>query len=224
MKNYDGFDVFVTLTGFNHYGLTKRLLEGEEVVLIKEPLNPNDPLAVAAYYKNSKIGYVANGLTTVREGTSAASFIYELMDESCTAQVVESNYSYTVCRLLGVFDTDKMTLKAFEYYNRGEYEDALKLFLELGKKYESLFLLQYTADCFIKLERPDEAEPLIKRALLKNPEDKVSLMMMGTVFEMTKRYEEALQNYKKLLELSENDAVKTAILNCKNKLKSIDNL
>jgi tetratricopeptide (TPR) repeat protein len=215
MQSPDNFDVFVTITGLNKFPNCRRLFEGETLILKHEPDNEFDQSAVSVYGNSGKIGYVANGNRTVRDGTFSAAQLLLIMDKpQLAAEVVEGTYTDAVCRVPGLFDVDKVTLKAFEYYNCGEYENALKLFLKLCEKYNSLLLLQNTADCFIKLERYEEALRFVKAALEIEYDNKSSLMMHATTLENLEKYSEAINEYKKILKNKENAQVRQALNNC----------
>lgn len=221
MKNIHNFDVFVTVTGLNKYPDCRRLFEGETLVLMREPDNEFDKSAISVYGENGKIGYIANSSKTVREGTLSAAQLGSIMDSSqLKAEVVEGTYTDALCRVLDLFDVDKMTLKAFEYYNYGEYESALELFLKLGEKYSSVFLSQYTADCCIKLEKYEESLSFLESALTIDDSNKVSLMMYATALEGLGRYNDAAVKYLKILEETENIQVREALNNCLEKGKA----
>lgn len=211
------FDVYVTITGLNMFPNCRRLQEGEIITLISEPENPADKYAVAAYGSRGKIGYVANSSKTVRKDTFSATRLCEVLENSAKAIVVEGTYHDALCRVIDVFDVDKIILKAYEYYNVCEFEPALELFLSLCKKYNSVLLLQKTADCLIKLDRYAEALPYIKSALDAAPDDKTSMMMYAVSLEYTGKIQEAVKEYETILSLCDNEQVKLALERCKQK-------
>lgn len=219
MFNQSEFDVFVTITGFNHFPNTRRLYDGETVALRKEPQNDYDKFAIAVYGENGQIGYVANSVETIIKGALSAKQIYDLMEESARAVVIECSYHDALCRVEGIFDADKMIAKAFEYYNALDYNNALELFLILGKKYNSVLLLQYTADCYLKIGSFEAALLPLKSALLKEPENKITLMMYGSALESIGEYESAIEQYSKILDQKDNEEVEKALKRCKDKLK-----
>lgn len=218
MEKFDNFDIIVTITGQRNYPNCRRLVEGEEVILIREPENSFDKFAIAVYGENGKIGYIANSSKTVRNGTMPASKVCEFLDSSARAVVIEGTYTDAICRVVDVFDFDKMILKAFDFYNYGEYENALELFLRIGKKYSSVLLLQYTADCLIKMDRCEESFDFLKNALDKEENNKITLMMYATALEKTGKYKEAKQKYLKILDMTENEEVKKALKRCEEKV------
>ncbi len=217
MEKFDNFDIIATITGQRNYPNCRRLVEGEEVILIREPENSFDKFAIAVYGEYGKIGYIANNSKTVRKGTMSASKLCEFLDGSARAVVIEGTYTDAICRLVDVFDFDKMILKAFDFYNYGEYENALELFLHIGEKYSSVFLLQYTADCLIKMDRCEEVLGFLKNALNKESNNKITLMMYATALEKTGKYKEAKQEYLKILDMTDNEEVKKALKRCDEK-------
>lgn len=212
------FDVLVTVTGFWHYPNARRLFEGEKIILKKEPQNEYDPFAIAVFLPEGKIGYIANNSETVRQGTISATALGELMEDSAQAEVVEGTYHDAVCKVEGIFDVDKMTLKAFGYYDEGEYDSALELFLRLSEKYNTAFLMQYIADCLIKLSRFDETLPVLEEIIKKEPQSNPVFMMYATVLEKLGRYDEALGYYAKILDETNNKEVQKAFDRCKDKI------
>jgi tetratricopeptide (TPR) repeat protein len=217
MFNDKEFNIFVTVTAMHHFPNRRRLFDGEICVIHKEPDNPYDKYAIGVFGQNGQVGYIANSNETLREGTMSATQLFELMeDESAHIKVVECSYHDALCKVMGILDVDKMTLKAFDYYNKFEYEAALEIFLELGKKYSTVFLYQYLSDCFIKLERWNEALPFLEDALNKEPDNKICLMMCGICFEKLLRFAEAKEIYLKIRSQVSNEEVEKAIKRCED--------
>ncbi len=218
MRISEEFDVFITVTGFNHCPEAKRLLDGDKVTLFCEPENQADKHAISVYSEFGKVGYVANSIKTIRKGTLSATQLSAIMEKTATAEVIEGGYYEAICRVLDVFDVDKMILKASGFYNSGEYKAALPLFLKICEKYDSLLLMQYTADCFIKLERYEESLEFSKRAIQLELNNKTSLMMYATALHRLEMYEEAIRIYSNILEMVENDKVRQALAECQKLL------
>lgn len=187
-------------------------------MLHREPDNEHDKSAVAVYGQNGKIGYVANSPKTVRTGCFSATQLCKIIKSPLKAVVIEGTYNDALCRVLDVFDTDKVILKAFEFYNSGDYKSALPLYLELCKEFDSLFLLQYTADCLIKLEQFDEALKYIRSALDAEQDNKVTLMMYAAICESKNDYRQAADIYTKILEFGENHQVREILNKCIEKM------
>ena len=190
--NFSEFDAFVTITGFSHYFVHNKVGEGFEVILMREPENCYDEYAIAVYSCGSKIGYVANSTDTVRKDTMSARQIAELMGSSVKAEIVNYSSYDALCRVNGVYDIDKVCLKASEYLDNQQYEQALELYYFLNGIYNSEMTNQYIADCLIKLERYEEAFCYIENALKFNPQNPPTRMMHGVAFLNTGRYNEAL--------------------------------
>ncbi len=214
MNVFKEFEVYATITGFNHYPNAKRLIEGDKIKLCREAENEYDNSAIAVYSEFGKIGYIANNEKTVRKGTMSATGLSELLDGIATAEIVEGGYYEAICKIHDVYDMDKMILKACELYNQGEYADAAVLFFKICEKYNSLLLMQYTADCLIKLDRYDESLAFSVRAIEMEKDNKTSLMMYATALHKLGRYQEAKEAYKNLLEFTENELVKKAFDEC----------
>lgn len=209
----------ITVTGFKHYIIRDRIAEGTAIFLQKEPENQHDKYAVAAFTKSGKIGYVANNEKTVRKGTMNSKQLCEAMDDSAWAEIIEFTSYDAICRVNGVFDADKMILRAFEYYNEFDFAHDCELFTCLGEKYNSVLLLQYTADCLIKLQKYQEALPYIENALKQEENNKVSLMMYGDANEKLKNYDKAISCYTKILSETANPEVKNALKRCQNAME-----
>ncbi len=218
MSNMDtkNFDVFVTITGFAYFPNTRRLCEGEYVNLVKEPENPKDPNAIAVYGDCGQIGYIANNNATIKENTISAERLSELMSGSSQkAMVVECTYHDAICKVEGAVDVDKIILTAFEKYNSCEYNEALSLYLMLKDKYETPLLLQYIADCYIKIGQSERAIDFLKKAIEKEPDDKVSLMMYAAALENMGELALAAEQYERLLEKTDNKEVEEGLKRCK---------
>ncbi len=96
MKN-----TFVTVTGLNHYLGTNPFRVGRLVKLIKEDDNiyDSDAIRVAMPYLDT-VGYVANSVYTVYQGTCSASRIYEHIGKTAYAQVMFITHSSAIARIL----------------------------------------------------------------------------------------------------------------------------
>ncbi len=205
--DFSEFDAFVTITGFSHYFVHNKVGEGFEVVLMREPDNCYDEYAIAVYSCGSKIGYVANSTDTVRKDTMSARQLAALMDGSVKAEIVQYSSYDAVCRVKGVYDIDKICLKAFEYLNNQQFEQALELYFFLNNVYDSEMTNQYIADCLIKLERYEESIEYIEKALRINSQNPTTKMMHGVALLNTGSCKEALGIFTNLLEKYNNPKV-----------------
>ncbi len=96
MKN-----TFITVTGLNHYLGTNPFKVGRLVKLIKEEDNvhDSDAIRVAMPYLDT-VGYVANSVYTVYQGTCSASRIYEHIGKTAYAQIMFITHSSVIARIL----------------------------------------------------------------------------------------------------------------------------
>ncbi len=101
--------VFITITGVNNYYGKKPFKVGRTIKLEKEPYNEYDPTAIVVTLPYiEKIGYVANSVRTVYEGTYSAGRLYDKFDSCAYAQVVVVTHSSVIARLLSDSEvTDK---------------------------------------------------------------------------------------------------------------------
>lgn len=215
--NSSDFSVYITVTGLGYYECAKGISVGDTLLLIAEPECEFDPNAVAVFGEYGKIGYVANSRETARENTVYAYQLTEFINGSAKATVVDMTYRDLVCLVEDTVNTDNMCLKAYEYFNNCEYEQALDLFLHLIKDYNTLFVNQHIADCFIKLRKYEEAIPYIEKSLSFDKDDSVSLMMLGFVMEKLEFYHKAHEIYLKVQIKNDCKKVQEAIRRCKNR-------
>lgn len=100
-------DFFVTVTGMNHY-YGKVPFEIDRVIrLVKEPENIHDTDAIRAELPYiGTIGYVANSVSTVADGTLSAGRIYDRIGDSAYARILFVLHSSAVCYVLPEEETD----------------------------------------------------------------------------------------------------------------------
>ncbi len=96
MKN-----IFVTITGQNHYLGMKPYKVGRIVKLVKDVDNEydEDAIAVKLPYIDT-IGYVANSTSTVFQGTYSASRLYDKIGDTALAEVMFITHSSVIARVL----------------------------------------------------------------------------------------------------------------------------
>lgn len=80
LKTYDKSELF-TIAGRQFYKINMRLTPGMALKLVKEPDNEFDKKAIAVYFEDKKIGYVANKGYTKFELTSSASELHEKIQD-----------------------------------------------------------------------------------------------------------------------------------------------
>ena len=96
MKN-----IFVTITGQNHYLGMKPYKIGRIVKLVKDVDNEYDEDAIAVKLPYiDVIGYVANSTCTVFQGTYSASRLYDKIGSSALAEVMIITHSSVIARVL----------------------------------------------------------------------------------------------------------------------------
>lgn len=94
-------DYFVTVTGMNHYYGRVPFEIDRVIQLVKEPENPHDPEAIRAQLPYiGTIGYVANSVSTVADGTLSAGRLYDRFGDSVYARVMFVLHSSAVCYVL----------------------------------------------------------------------------------------------------------------------------
>lgn len=94
-------NIFITITGINHYFGKKPFEIGRTVKLIKEPDNPYDSEAIGVYLPFiDKIGNVANSVNTVYGGTQSAGRIWDKISDSAFAQVMFTTHSSVIALIL----------------------------------------------------------------------------------------------------------------------------
>lgn len=94
-------NIFITITGINHYFGKKPFEIGRTVKLIKEPDNPYDKEAIGVYLPFiDKIGNVANSVNTVYGGTQSAGRLWDKIGNDAFAQVMFTTHSSIIALVL----------------------------------------------------------------------------------------------------------------------------
>lgn len=94
-------NIFITVTGINHYYGKKPFEIGRTIKLIKEPDNPYDSEAIGVYLPFiDKIGNVANSTNTVYGGTQSAGRMWDKIGDSAFAQVMFTTHSSVIALVL----------------------------------------------------------------------------------------------------------------------------
>lgn len=89
--------IYVTITGQNHYLGMKPYKIGRTVKLVKEPDNAYDPEAIRVELPYiDTIGYVANSINTVFEGTCSAGRVYDKFDDYAYGEVMFITHSSVI--------------------------------------------------------------------------------------------------------------------------------
>ena len=94
-------NIFITITGINHYFGKKPFEIGRILKLIKEPDDPYDNEAIGVYLPFiDKIGNVANSVNTVFAGTQSAGRIWDKIGDSALAKVMFVTHSSVIAIVL----------------------------------------------------------------------------------------------------------------------------
>ncbi len=91
---------------------------------------------------------------------------------------------------------------AEKLFREGNYEAALKgAENHLKHAPKSLQATTLKAWCLMKLDREEEAKPLIEHALRKEPDNVDTLVAMGVYYRITEDYDQAVRYYEQALEI-----------------------
>jgi len=94
-------NIFITITGINHYYGKKPFEIGRTIKLIKEPDNPYDNEAIGVYLPFiDKIGNVANSVNTVYGGTQSAGRIWDKIENEVFTQVMFTTHSSVIALII----------------------------------------------------------------------------------------------------------------------------
>lgn len=94
-------NIFITITGINHYFGKKPFEIGRTLKLIKEPDNPHDSEAIGVYLPFiDKVGNVSNSVHTTYLGTQSAGRLWDKIDDSAFANVMFVTHSSVIALVL----------------------------------------------------------------------------------------------------------------------------
>lgn len=94
-------NVFITITGVNHYFGMKPFKVGKIFRIVKEDDNDYDEEAIRAELPAiDTIGYVANSTSTVYAGTVSAGRLYDKIDDYAYAQTMFITHSSVIALVL----------------------------------------------------------------------------------------------------------------------------
>lgn len=109
-------ETFVTIIGFKHYYGKNIFAVGSLIKCVKEPDNTYDSEAIRCeYFPLKKVGYIANSVNTVANGTSSAGRIYDSVKRKFYVRVMFATYSHIICKI--VENTEEVRK---EYLKQGE--------------------------------------------------------------------------------------------------------
>ncbi|MBR3142750.1 MAG: HIRAN domain-containing protein [Clostridiales bacterium] len=93
--------MFITINHIDDYCAVLDFFPGMTLTLRKDYENPYDDEAIAAYKNGSKVGYVANSVSTVCRGTYSAGRIYDRFDKEaeCVVRFVSTEYGFLIAEI-----------------------------------------------------------------------------------------------------------------------------
>ena len=95
-----GRDLYITITGFDHYYGKKPFAIGNLIRCGKEPDNRYDGEAIRCSLPMlGTVGYIANSAHTVAGGTMSAGRLYDRVGERFYVRVMFTTYSKIICRV-----------------------------------------------------------------------------------------------------------------------------
>lgn len=98
---------FVTITATDYYLGLKPFKVGRKVRLVKEKENDYDSEAIRVELPYIEtIGYVANSVKTVYDGTLSAGRVYEKIGDKAVAQVMFITHSGVIAKILDDKDNE----------------------------------------------------------------------------------------------------------------------
>ena len=111
-------NIFITVTGVNHYFGMKPFKVGKIFKIVKDEENFHDDEAIRAELPAiDTIGYVANSANTVYAGTMSAGRLYDKIDDYAYAQTMFITHSSVIALVLppeAVEDSGKTAVKEKE--------------------------------------------------------------------------------------------------------------
>ncbi len=94
-------ELYITITGINHYYKKKPFNIGYFVKLKKEPDNHYDSNAIKVEVPLfGKVGYVANSHNTIAEGTLGAGSVHAKIPKECAAVIRFMTHSKIIAKVL----------------------------------------------------------------------------------------------------------------------------
>lgn len=167
-------NIWVVIIGLGHYHGTEPFKMGDTVHLVKEPGNYYDPYAIMAICDGvGKCGYIANSRSTVRDVTLSAEFLHGGVSDSCTAEVVDIDTEYILCRINGINYLDLIFNYGVNFYRENKISNAMMFFEAIEDEYQTLEMFQRMSMCYLHFcnfikarEYADKALELDKNNLL----------------------------------------------------------
>ncbi len=111
----------------------------------------------------------------------------------------------------GIYAQKGKVIKAEAAYIAGEYTLAIDLFKDvyssglINDDHEKTEMIYKIADCYKSINEPRKAEMWFLKAIKKNYTDPIVYLYYADMLKMNEKYEEAVEHYKKYLELVPDD-------------------
>ena len=116
---------YITITGFTHYYGKKPFKIGKKLKCVKEPDNDYDGEAIKVVLKHvGTVGYVANSVYTVAQGTSSAGAIGHYVQNKFWVEVMFITSSKVICKVVDGFrECEKPFSEPVEFVFDADDED-----------------------------------------------------------------------------------------------------
>jgi len=102
-------NLYVTVTGINHYFGQKPFEPGRVIKLVKDRNNEYDSEAIAVKLPQiGKIGYIANSVHTVIQGTHSAGRLYDKIGKKAYAEVMFITRDSVIAKIIDASDVKKV--------------------------------------------------------------------------------------------------------------------
>ncbi len=109
-------------------------------------------------------------------------------------------YSYKVAKDIKENQQEDLTKLAIENFNKQFYEQSIKNWDEvLALEPDNKDALMYKARCYIKMQKPSQAQEALKSIISKNPDLKEAILLLGESYESVHDYKQAVKAYDNLV-------------------------
>jgi len=109
-------------------------------------------------------------------------------------------YSYKVAKDIKENQQEDLTKLAVDNFNKQLYEQSVKNWDDvLSLEPDNKDALMYKARCFLKLQKPMQAQEVLKNIISKNPDLKEAILLLGESYENVHDYKQAVKAYDNLV-------------------------
>ena len=180
-------EILITVVGIAKFFGRKPFETGKKVYLIKDPDNKYDSNAIGVFCDDfGKCGYVANSPETVKQGTFSADIIHGGIGDGCIAEVLWADDTFVICKLDAIDNCSFVFNHAVDYCYDNAYDIALKLFCGVEGIRKTVEVLQRICDCYIKLERYENAMEYAEKALVMDNDNNRTKLMKSVILDNLK--------------------------------------